>query len=130
MNCEYIVHFVQSLDQMPLKGTFQVVAQQILACQGCPSAGHAERVRPLRSTKDVADEPGSLDVRRCVWNRRAIGGGGTPRGAAPQKKTPTTLTAELPLASTARLFGGRRRPVGALLTVPRARALAPRRYSR
>src|SRR2546422_11141263 len=89
MNCEYIVHFVQSLDQMPLKGTFQVVAQQILACQGCPSAGHAERVRPLRSAKDVADEPGSLGVRRCVWNRRAIGGGGTPSGAAPHTKRTT-----------------------------------------
>src|SRR2546426_4836029 len=94
MNCEYIVHFVQSLDQMPLKGTFQVVAQQILACQGCPSAGHAERVRPLRSAKDVADEPGSLGVRRCVWNRRAIGGGGGPRRAQPDTKTPTTPAAE------------------------------------
>src|SRR2546427_12605085 len=87
MNCEYIVHFVQSLDQMPLKGTFQVVAQQILACQGCPSAGHGERVRPLRSAKDVADEPGSLGVRQCVWNRRAIGGGGAPGGGAPRQKT-------------------------------------------
>src|SRR2546422_4657545 len=100
MNCEYIVHFVQSLDQMPLKGTFQVVAQQILACQGCPSAGHAERVRPLRSAKDVADEPGSLGVRRCVWNRRAIGGGGTPGGGAPDTKRPKTPAAEQPPPST------------------------------
>src|SRR5207245_9037191 len=100
MNCEYIVHFVQSLDQMPLKGTFQVVAQQILACQGCPSAGHAERVRPLRSAKDVADEPGSLGVRRCVWNRRAIGGGGTPSGGTPAHSAPTTPTRKTPLAPT------------------------------
>src|SRR2546422_10833584 len=99
MNCEYIVHFVQSLDQMPLKGTFQVVAQQILACQGCPSAGHAERVRPLRSAKDVADEPGSLGVRRCVWNRRAIGGGGTRGGGAPHKKAPPTAAPETPHAA-------------------------------
>src|SRR3989442_9925331 len=99
MNCEYIVHFVQSLDQMPLKGTFQVVAQQILACQGCPSAGHAERVRPLQSAKDVADEPGSLGVRRCVWNRRAIGGGGPPEGPATAKKPPTNPPPQHPLRS-------------------------------
>src|SRR3989442_8038657 len=108
MNCEYIVHFVQSLDQMPLKGTFQVVAQQILACQGCPSAGHAERVRPLRSAKDVADEPGSLGVRRCVWNRRAIGGGGAPGGGAPPPKTPTPPPAAQPPPSP-RVFFCRRR---------------------
>src|SRR2546427_10613126 len=103
MNCEYIVHFVQSLDQMPLKGTFQVVAQQILACQGCPSAGHGERVRPLRSAKDVADEPGSLGVRQCVWNRRAIGGGGTPGGAAPPHKRPQTPPPKTPPPSTSGL---------------------------
>src|SRR2546425_4659132 len=107
MNCEYIVHFVQSLDQMPLKGTFQVVAQQILACQGCPSAGHAERVRPLRSAKDVADEPGSLGVRRCVWNRRAIGGGGAPRGGAPnQKTTKTPAPPTAPPSPPVLSFGG------------------------
>src|SRR2546426_8740118 len=114
MNCEYIVHFVQSLDQMPLKGTFQVVAQQILACQGCPSAGHAERVRPLRSAKDVADEPGSLGVRRCVWNRRAIGGGGTPGGAAPDTKTTKTPPAAKPPPSPRVYSGVRGGFVGAL----------------
>src|SRR3989442_8133375 len=108
MNCEYIVHFVQSLDQMPLKGTFQVVAQQILACQGCPSAGHAERVRPLRSAKDVADEPGSLGVRRCVWNRRAIGGGGAPRGGRPHTKKTKTPPPRTPTPSPRVLFFARR----------------------
>src|SRR2546425_9143352 len=125
MNCEYIVHFVQSLDQMPLKGTFQVVAQQILACQGCPSAGHAERVRPLRSAKDVADEPGSLGVRRCVWNRRAIGGGGAPGGAAPHKKTPTTPAAEKPIPSTRVLFFVSGGCVGGFLRTPWARPPDP-----
>src|SRR2546427_12666140 len=127
MNCEYIVHFVQSLDQMPLKGTFQVVAQQILACQGCPSAGHAERVRPLRSAKDVADEPGSLGVRRYVWNRRAIGGGGTRSGGAPHKIAPKSPPAEIPLASTRVSSCVRRVRAGAVQRSTWACALAARR---
>src|SRR2546425_548375 len=46
VTCEYIVRFVQPLNQSRSRGLFQVVAQQIPACQGCPSAGHCRTRAP------------------------------------------------------------------------------------
>src|SRR5205807_6136001 len=87
----------------------------------------AERVRPLRSAKDVADEPGSLGVRRYVWNRRAIGGESTRSGAAPDTIAPTSPAAELPIASTRFSSGVSGIRAGSLQRTPGTRALDARR---